>query len=495
MTLAKFGDPKLFEFTCRFLPDRADRSRLPTHGGWSGGEFAITIGGQVLTHHQRADGERQSLHWYLLPVFEWLVNNWVNLFHEEHYCWQDNQSQVAAAATAEALCETIARDSAAYAQVQSWWRRHALRAADDSALYPDLFFRRLGNQIEASWTSRKPAYAPDGFKLFLQPGVATLPVAAITKPLWEAMQWFLEEASRRDLDQGDQADLLNLRQKTSELQKIRLGILEEAYLAPSLMAKVKIARKKTPVKGRSEKVSSEIPALKEICPAVLMYGGVAPDLDESDVEVLMRFIAEHEDKKESPQVSTWVRDLDYPLDRPYQEGYNLAEDLIEDLLLPVAGDKSVDIHAILQDWRIEVDEKELHTDSVRGVAVAGPDYRPAILVNLTHRFNQSREGQRFTLAHELFHILYDRSRAKTLAHSSGPWAPPSIEKRANAFAAMLLMPPALLRQHSEWEPPTIKKAAKTLGVSRGSLIEHLFNLKIITATQQQNLKQSLKEGF
>lgn len=54
-------------------------------------------------------------------------------------------------------------------------------------------------------------------------------------------------------------------------------------------------------------------------------------------------------------------------------------------------------------------------------------------------------GERMVLAHELCHLLIDRHQARPLKILSGPWAPPLLERRANAFAAELLLPTAALR--------------------------------------------------
>jgi len=45
------------------------------------------------------------------------------------------------------------------------------------------------------------------------------------------------------------------------------------------------------------------------------------------------------------------------------------------------------------------------------------------------------------------HILFDREYGTKWALASGPWAPRDLERRANAFAAMLLMPPGLLAKN------------------------------------------------
>lgn len=67
-----------------------------------------------------------------------------------------------------------------------------------------------------------------------------------------------------------------------------------------------------------------------------------------------------------------------------------------------------------------------------------------ILVNLRNSANAHTFGRRFTLAHEFCHLLFDRDVGAHLAIASGPWAPHDVERRANAFAAMFLMPNGLV---------------------------------------------------
>ncbi|MCB9928199.1 MAG: ImmA/IrrE family metallo-endopeptidase [Alphaproteobacteria bacterium] len=111
-----------------------------------------------------------------------------------------------------------------------------------------------------------------------------------------------------------------------------------------------------------------------------------------------------------------------PLTAPFEEGYDLAEELLDDLDL-AGGTTAIDMPALVSRLGIDVIEQRFRTSTIRGVAIAGTEYRPAIIVNLTSAYNTGESGRRFTLAHELFHILYDRQRARRVTHSSGPWAP------------------------------------------------------------------------
>jgi Zn-dependent peptidase ImmA (M78 family) len=134
----------------------------------------------------------------------------------------------------------------------------------------------------------------------------------------------------------------------------------------------------------------------------------------------------------------------------------------------------------------------MQTNTIRGVAIAGTQYSPAILVNTSSQFNKTEPGRRFTLAHELFHILYDRARAKRVSHTSGPWASPGVEKRANAFAAMFLMPRDLVRKSVvDKNIESISDAARSMRVGVSSLIEHLYNLNVIDGMDRERLREDM----
>ena len=175
---------------------------------------------------------------------------------------------------------------------------------------------------------------------------------------------------------------------------------------------------------------------------------------------------------------------------PFQEGYDLAEQLLEDCFLP-GSDSYVDVRALLSGWGVRIVEKVLKTNTIRGVAIAGERYSPAILVNKTSDYNASEAGKRFTLAHELFHILYDRSAARRVSIVSGPWAPPGVEKRANAFAAMFLMPRSLLTRSfptGKIDEEAVTSAADAMQVGISALVEHLFNTSMIDEVERDRLR-------
>lgn len=49
----------------------------------SWGSFQLWVDGQNLCAHVDQGEQLQSAHWYLLPLLEWLTENWDALLHEE----------------------------------------------------------------------------------------------------------------------------------------------------------------------------------------------------------------------------------------------------------------------------------------------------------------------------------------------------------------------------------------------------------------------------
>lgn len=492
-----FGDPSRFEIAVRWIADSEPRERRPAQGGWSTGELRLTVGNHVLTRHEFTGNDHNAVRWYLLPFFDWLARNWVPLFHEERLAWRDNHAVPAATAVFMALRRLIStpseQEQSEYIAVQAWWSRHALRAADSSALFPDLVVRRLVDDIEISWTARQPSFAPDGYRFTLAPGAATLPVHEVAVPLWNALTWAVK-AHPVDLDATDCRSIDELSAKIDRLQEEALSAFEQAYLPDGLAERVASARDKVDLHDSSIRAST-LPAIEQFADNVLMFGGVNPNISPEDTQTLLQMLAKQAGGHDSNELEKLVdTTIGAPLTAPFEEGYDLAEDLLEQLGL-ADSTTPIDVGHFVSTLDIKVIEERLNTSTIRGVAIAGSDYDPAIIVNLTSNYNTSVSGQRFTIAHELFHILYDRERARRVTHTSGPWAPPGIEKRANAFSAMLLMPRGLVRRlvpHGDLDHGDLLQMARQLKVGARALLEHLFNIDVIGEFKRDELRTALE---
>ena len=86
--------------------------------------------------------------------------------------------------------------------------------------------------------------------------------------------------------------------------------------------------------------------------------------------------------------------------------------------------------------------------------------------------------------------------SRRLAHaSSGRWAAQGIEQRANAFAAYLLMPRALVFEHlpdaNRIERDDVQHLAGRLRVNNSALLWHLQNLDLIDAACRERLQDEM----
>ena len=495
----KFGRPDAFEVAVRWIADPEPPERRPAGHGWSMGRIKLLVAGENLTESVWR-GERQPyVGWYLSPVLDWLATHWVALLHEERFSWTERTRLPAAVACRRALGHwTAAGDPIgreAYRRTHAWYHRHGLRSAVLGGIFPDLFIRRSGDEIELSWTAEPPPFAPDGLTFESKAGHVRLPVPDFAEPLWELLRWVTAHPPEMpDVYRDHWADL---GRKVDDLQRLDNVVFERAYVPGAVLDPARIAF------GRVDRLdlfedrrNAHSPCIEEFSPAVAMFGGVSPELGPTDIEALRDALAGGCPGQDGEELSALVESRHgTPLDVPHLDGERFASALLEDLDEP-AGGGFVDVRAICSRLGITIDETEFETDSIRGVALAGEGFSAKIVINLAHACNSNEEGRRFTIGHELCHILFDRTRARRIAHVSGSWAPPGIEKRANAFAAYLLMPRVLIIRNLVYgrrvDREETGRLAGILHVNESPLVEHLYNIDLIDDVERDRLRPAFR---
>ena len=146
------------------------------------------------------------------------------------------------------------------------------------------------------------------------------------------------------------------------------------------------------------------------------------------------------------------------------------------------------VEAVLDEAGIGVATLDLRDPTLRGLSVVGANHAPLIGVNTGYYRGDTPAVQRFTKAHELAHLLLDADRAREWGVASGPWAPLTVEQRANSLAAALLMPEGVLRPFAEragcsvTDVRFLREPTATLEVSVTSLVDRLRNSGCSTAT-------------
>lgn len=482
-----FGDKAQFAFEYRFLqdPDRGEGATPLESASW--GEFRLWVRSKNLCLHRHHGEFLDCVTWYLLPLFTWLADSWEPLLHEEQFpsLPADKEGLDARRGYMDSLRRYLgdgdpkvtAKGDAWYA----WWGRHGLRSCRHGGLFPDLFIRRLLDFAEVSWGNLPVAGAGEDLSFVEPVSVARLPVEQVAEPLLQALQVAVQWLQQGD---GNSQELATLSARVREItapNRLRACLSWYAGRMVDFLDRI-------PSRVKSG-LEQDLGFIRRLAPSgAMMFGALSPEIGHDDVEKLFQaFVMAHQDGRESePLRALVVEDPNFPGRSPHDEGYDAALDLLDAVSVGM-GKEWVDVRAICRHLSIRVAQVDLADSNIRGAAFAGEGVTPTILINGAHKNNRYEVGRRFTLGHELCHILNDRFFGSDVAVVTTPWAPEAIEQRANAFAAMVLMPLDLLnariaRMTEPLESTSgIAQLADTLRVSRRAVRWHLFNLNKLDA--------------
>lgn len=394
-------------------------------------------------------------------------------------------------------------------QQYEWNQRHALRAARDGGIVPDVRFRRVRDRVEISWTATQLAGA-GGVEFLSSSGIRHEAPDAVAEPLYEvlasAAEWL-----QRHLPQSERCKALV--DSVGALRSVERTEERTAWIAGLGTAWDRIHARWREFRDLGKSLGSPKAfeavfgaqrsndvVVEGSCGAALLFGSASPTVTGRDAKELARLLLDAYEP--SPVDGLAHLAVDEPIDpllQPWEHGYLLADDLLDK-----AGDECegsrVDVEALLHGWDVSLSKVDLEDPDLRAVAFVGSEHAPSIVLNSNHRSASSAQARRFTLAHELCHLLHDRSRGARLAMASGPWAPKAIEQRANAFAARLLMPPESLNSAIVCvdspidSPESVSAVAGRLDVSRATLVEHLCNLGYIHEEARDELRPRVGES-
>ena len=500
------GDTSVFAVKLAFMEDPDDEQAAHGDLSLSWGSFQLWVNGWNLCAHLE-EGERvEAAHWYLLPLLEWLVHHWNPLLHEERLpCEPGDEGWTSLHQTRfppPALDEN--REYAWESTWYDWWSRHAIHAAREGGLFPDVIFRRYRDSIEISWGDTRIQGMPGHVRFSLRPGAVRLDPKAIAEPLYEALEGaasYLSSVAPRStriasLNRAIRG--LRRRQRDSRVMWLAgLGTDDDSVRQGWRRFRRQISTFSKQQQDELLATSGGSPLVVEgSCYAALMFGSMAPNVAPADVRVLAEALLRQSSAGGDAEAlasrcrAVPIGDSD---ELPWQQGYALARELKQDIDDCIASER-VDVEMILARFGVDVSEQSLSDGSIRGVSIAGPHHRSGIVWNRNNPFNADSRGKRFTLAHELCHILFDRNAGQRLAIASGPWAPPSLEQRANAFAAMLLMPTELVRGVVAGmnEPVAteqgVQNVATRLEAGFSATLWHLHNLGFVDGSSRQRIE-------
>ncbi|MFN7918804.1 MAG: ImmA/IrrE family metallo-endopeptidase [Bryobacteraceae bacterium] len=429
------SSPFKFEFGLEKDPDGGVGSTPEESASW--GWVQLWVGNVNLCEHSSHGALYDRVHWYLLPLLEWFVAHWDPLLNESRL--PEPFAGAASARDGYWSVNPFDLDEEVGSRVLDWRSRHALRAGATGGVLPDVFIRRFQDDIEFSWGHADALGSPARFQA--RRDHRSFPAKDVATRLHESVGRAISEI-RRKVPQSQR--LRDLAESHAALEKPR-PLDRAAWMAGIGKS---FAESVDRVKGWLERIDGakgQILAgaktgllIEHAPPALLMFGSLSPNITEGDVSTLLGVLRNA--AKAPPASLPKIDAAEFRLDNAWDQGYELADRARE--AMKIADGPYTDIEQILRKRRIAVREIQLADSKVRAVAIRGPGLAPSIAINTGCANNTRDEGRRFTLAHELCHLLFDATRGVPLAVATGPWAPKEIEKRANAFAAMFLMPRA-----------------------------------------------------
>lgn len=489
-------------------PDPEFHDKRPEALTWGG--LKIWISGTNVCEHWANETAVDGVYWYLFPFLHWTAHNWPYLLHEQRLPLSSEYDDAWTGLETSFEPSPLLTDIEAEiweSRWHAWWMRHSLWACRDGGLFPDLFIRRYLDQIEFSWSNALPAGTPENIESRIGHKAVRLNVGEVEGPLLYALEWSAEmlQEHHGDVDAfrkyAKQVKSLRATKGSRKTFEILAGVFDGNGVPNPPLRKMIRSRRDDEGGGFSspffdatfgEASIIGTPTIAAMCRTL------SPTMSTDDQETILKLMQQ---RLGAANPSQLLRRLarDEPLigfgGQPHEDGYQLAESLHEATSRQYAEGTQVDIERLLNDLEVPVFEITLSDSDLRAIAVVSEKIAPFIAINLNF-CDIDKEQRRFTLAHELCHILHDHSFGLQMAMASGSWAPRDVERRANAFAARFLMPYELTReivaeqQNTLATPQDIWRFAEAVNVSFSASVHHLCNLGFMHWMDRDRLIES-----
>ena len=397
------GDTGAFALKLAFASDPEEERGIDRESALSWGSFQVWVQGRNLCAHREADERIDSVHWYLLPLLEWFAGNWDALLHEERLpaknagdtAWE---SLWATRFPPPAIEDDECRASAWEGAWQSWWSRHALQAAREGGLFPDIVLRRLRDRVEVSWGSARTAGMPDHYRFTeSERGSALLSPQSVAEALHDVLSQAAQYLSS-SMPNSRRIETLNRKLRSLDAGGKTRGEARERRLAwlagLGTTGRGVRAGWRRAMEGLSHSNLEERPrhAMLEAaetplvitgsCHAALMFGSLAPDVTEADVQEFARAtVGLYAERGEFGKVVCEIgraAPVEESASRPWDQGYDLAEEVHEHFDGAFERGEQVDMEGLVKALGVRIDALDLSDTGVRGVAIAGPHHRPGI---------------------------------------------------------------------------------------------------------------------
>ncbi len=491
------GSTDRFAIEISLIEDPDGGRFAPPDVSESWGEFRIFVEGRNLCEAKDSTGETLSgARWYLLPLLRFFVQNWEVIAHQGRL---PSVSRLGTFAATQMVSIEFpppsAKNEAAERWHAEWWQfftQHCLASTREGGIFPNIWVRRAGDDIEISWDNESnPAELP--LRFLERTGVALVPVldfAAVTLSLIGAT---VDELLKR-------TPTTALIQVKDELEQIRVPHAERRWLRHALL--LNLRRNADEALDLAKRLADRLPSLRpqeQLGPfessslPTLVFASTSPHVREDDVIlIVLEFDRARGDTKR--EFANLTDPVPCPFYQAWRNGHDLALRLRNKLHL---GYGTIDIDEVLDDLGISVRSLELSDPAIRAVSFHDEALVPTILINTKSPRTQRQWSRAATMAHELCHLVFDDRLGSTVGVSSGPWAPVRFEQRANAFAVMFLMPEPEVSEMFEQARgrlnQRVKVVARHFGASFRATVQHLNSLMLIERYERDSLLGDLDE--
>lgn len=439
----------------------------------------------------------EEVHWPAIGLARWFVRSWPTLFHGGAWARPGHlrNSRDLAAAWDQQLARDLSASEAELDARDAFVSACSLRAAASGAALPDLWFARDGELVSVAWHD-----STDGDPYFPLPskGEADVPARDFAEAVFGFVQW-VKDTLARTSNPGVAQDIALLGgwlERFSTPAAALEGVLAETRLGGERWRRVaRLAQVCDTSPEELLGLGAQALALGTLAGAessaiALAFRCAAPVLDDEElVSLRQAIVGAPRNERGFSQLNTLAAQVAQPTPtlQDYVRGYRLARALRRVLGQPT---EPLDVEALFAELHLPVLELPLSDPELDGGCVCDPQHGPLVFVNPRSGRAAVPWGRRVVLAHELCHLLFDRDHAAPFGGAglgvvSGPWAPPRIERAANAFAIELLLPLAgvLERVGRAWEAQTeaqreaqVSVLMDAYGLGRTAVTEHLANL-------------------
>jgi|APAra7269096714_1048519.scaffolds.fasta_scaffold00985_13 Zn-dependent peptidase ImmA (M78 family) len=180
----------------------------------------------------------------------------------------------------------------------------------------------------------------------------------------------------------------------------------------------------------------------------------------------------------------------------FLDGYQAAE-VVRDKA-PTSRGRFFDVQAVLSVLKVQVREVSFGSDGISAIAVWG-SRGPCVLLNAERPHADAAPRTRMTLAHELGHLVMDRTGGLPFCEVLGGAVDDFMERRAFAFAAELLIPRTLVEHEwANWRrsfSEFMTLLTQDFGVSKSVASAQVYNSSVfdrIDLKDQQRVEARLR---